>query len=95
MRETGAYPVWILTYDLPSDVEHKRDVNRFYRLLAKLKRRYPHLIERPTLSTLVLRTETLACMVVRAIMEAGGRYTIDRSMAGQPVGLDVYALQRQ
>jgi len=94
MKEAKSYPVWILTYDLPSDVEHKREVSKFYRLLAKLRRRYPHLIERPTLSTLVLRTETIACMVVRAVREAGGRYTIDRSMVGQPVGLDAYVLQR-
>ena len=46
MREAGNYHVWVLTYDLPSDVEHKRDVGRFYRLLAKLRRHYPHLIEK-------------------------------------------------
>ena len=89
----GSCPVWILT--LPSNVKRRREVGKFYRLLAKLRRRYPHPIERPALSTLVLRTETLAYMVVRAIMEAGGRYTIDRSITGQPVGLDTYAPLRQ
>lgn len=86
---------WIVTYDLPSDEGRRRLVSRFYRLLAKLKRRYPGLIERPTLSTLVLRTETLTRTVVRAVELAGGRYTIDRSLEGQPIGLDAYMLQGQ
>ena len=95
MREAGNYHVWVLTYDLPSDVEHKRDVGRFYRLLARLRRRYPNLIDRPTLSTLVLKTDTLAEIVIRAVLRAGGRYTIDRSLAGKPIGLDAYTLQKQ
>jgi len=90
MRRAGSYHVWVLTYDLPSDVEHKRDVGRFYRLLAKLRRRYPHLIERPTLSTLVLKTDTLAEIVIRALLRAGGRYTIDKTVGASPSGLDNY-----
>ena len=93
MREAGNYHVWVLTYDLPSDVEHKRDVGRFYRLLAKLRRHYPHLIERPTLSTLILKTNTLAEIVVRAVLKAGGRYTLDKSLNAMPSGLDAYMLQ--
>ena len=84
---------WVITYDLPSDEGHRRAVARFYRFLARIRRQYPGLVERPTLSTLVLGTETLARMVVRAVELAGGRYTIDRSMAGQPVGLEAYILQ--
>jgi len=93
MREAGNYHVWVLTYDLPSDVEHKKDVGRFYRLLAKLRRHYPHLIERPTLSTLILKTNTLAEIVVRAVLKAGGRYTLDKSLNAMPSGLDAYMLQ--
>jgi len=59
-----------LTYDLPSDVEHKRDVGRFYRLLAKLRRRYPILIERLTLSTLTLNTDSLVEIIIRAVLKS-------------------------
>ncbi|RLI17950.1 hypothetical protein DRO54_10785 [Candidatus Bathyarchaeota archaeon] len=95
MREAGSYHVWVLTYDLPSDSQHRRDVGRFYRLLARLRRRYPHLIEGPTLSTLILKTDTLANTVVRAILRAEGRYTINKSISLKPMGLDVYIPQKQ
>jgi len=94
MRGARSCHVWILTYDLPSDSQHRRHVGRFYRLLAKLRRHYPHLIEKPTLSTLVLKTDTLAEIVIRAVLRAGGRYTIDRSLSSEPIGLDTYMLQR-
>ena len=74
--------VWVVTYDLPSDKGHRRVVSRFYRLLARPRSCYPGLVERQTLSTLILKTDALAHMVIRAVEMAGGRYTMNRSLAG-------------
>lgn len=70
-------------------------VSKFYRLLARLRRRYPGLVEKPTLSTLVLKTKTLAYMVVKALEMAGGRYTLNRSISLKPISLEAYIPQSQ